>query len=401
MNQSRYHRQTLLPQIGPAGQARLGASHALLVGCGALGCAAADLLVRAGVGTLTIVDRDVVEITNLQRQTLFDERDARAAAPKAEAAAARLARVNSAVRIRPVVADFSSRTAAAIFDGSFVSGFNAEGAARGAGGAGGEGRGGEPLSAAASSSTPDVIIDGVDNFLTRYLLNDLATARNVPLVYAGAVATHAMSMTIRPGATACLRCVFPDVPPPGAAATCDTAGILGPVAAMIAAFQAVEAIKILSGSPDACSRELIELDPWSLSLRRVSLALARDPECPCCGLRRFDFLDGGYDDSTQIICTRHGGGAVQILPHRHEASAPAAGAGKAAGELFLPALLRRLHPHGDFAHSPGVLRGVLERESIDGANPVELTVFADGRAVIRGTTDPVAARAVYARYVGQ
>jgi adenylyltransferase/sulfurtransferase len=223
-NLDRYHRQTLLPGIGDAGQRRLLATHALIVGCGALGSCLADALARAGVGTLTIVDRDLVEITNLQRQILYDESDVREGMPKAEAAARRLREINSSIDIRPVIDDFDARNA-------------------------------ERLSGGA-----DIIIDGLDNFETRYLLNDLAVARGLPYIYGGAVGTQGMSVPILPhprkrvgsggaiswdeeDSTPCLRCIFPDPPPPGSSPTCDTAGVLGPLVSMVAAHQATQALK--------------------------------------------------------------------------------------------------------------------------------------------------------------
>jgi molybdopterin/thiamine biosynthesis adenylyltransferase len=362
---SRYHRQTLLEGIGEDGQQRLASSHALLVGCGALGCTIADQLVRAGVGTLTIVDRDVVELTNLQRQSLFTERDAREALPKAEAAAARLKSVNSQVRVRAVVDDLTHRNAEAIL-------------------------------ASPGGTSPSVLLDGTDNFATRYLLNDLAVRHGIPFVYGGAVATRGMSMTILPSPpgsdpTPCLRCIFPDLPVPGTAQTCDTAGILGPVAAIVASCQAADAIKVLLGRADLCSRTLLEFDLWSNARRRIDLTNARDPECPCCGERRFEFLEGRLAQDAAVICTRTGGGSVQVAPSRESRAAP----------LDLPALARRLAPHGEFTVNTFLLRGTFAHERSDSAHPLELTVFRDGRAIVRGTTEPGFARAVYARYIGE
>ena len=221
-NADRYHRQTLLPDFGNEGQARLSSSHALVVGCGALGCAAADTLTRAGVGRLTIVDRDVVELTNLQRQVLFDESDAAEGLPKAEAARRRLAAINSCVTIHALVQDFNHRTAPRI-----------------AGLAG------------AAPTPPDVILDGTDNFETRLVINDLAVKHGIPYVYAGAVGTKGMQMTVLPpalgGGPPCLRCLVDRPPAPGVLPTCDTAGVLGPVISIVSGVQAAEALKILVG----------------------------------------------------------------------------------------------------------------------------------------------------------
>lgn len=353
----RYHRQAILPDIGEEGQRRLLSGHALIVGCGALGCAQADLLARAGVGTLTIVDRDVVELTNLQRQTLFDERDAREANPKAEAAARRLRAVNSSIAVRPIVADFTHTNAEAIL-----------------------------LDAAAPPV--GVILDGTDNLATRYLLNDLSVKHAVPYIYGGAVATRGMAMSLLPGpASPCLRCVFPEPPTDAALQTCDTAGILGPIVSIVSSLQAVEAIKVLVGRPDLCSTALTELDPWANHSRRLGLDRAKDPACPCCALGQFEFLLGRHAQEVSVICTRNNGGAVQVSPPR-------------AQSLDLKALATRLKEQGGFNLTDRSLRGVLLHEQSEGTFPIELTVFHDGRAIVRGTTEPAFARAIYARYVG-
>lgn len=364
---ARYHRQMLLPGVGPEGQARLARAHAAIVGCGALGCAAADHLARAGVGCLTLVDRDVVEWTNLQRQTLFSEADARDALPKAHAARRRLAEVNSGARLRDVVADLTPANAARLL-------------------------GLHP--ADPEVPTPQVLIDGTDNFETRYLLNDLAVRYGTPLVYGGVVAARGMESTFLPrplpspsgdiGPTACLRCMFEDPPPLGSAPTCDTAGVLGPAVAIVAAVQAADALKILLGRPDLLSPTILDIDLWSNSRRR--LTLQRRPDCPCCGRGRFDFLDRAPDADTALC----GQDAVQI-------AAPAA-----VPHTLLGDLADRLRPHGAVERLGAMLvRTRLEHERADdGARPIHLTVFADGRAIVKGTTRPARARAVYARYVG-
>ncbi|MGE3108708.1 MAG: ThiF family adenylyltransferase [Phycisphaerales bacterium] len=385
----RYHRQMLLPQIGEAGQDRLRGSRVLLVGCGALGCPVADLLVRAGVGRITIVDRDVVERTNLQRQTLFDEADAIAGRSKAEAAAARLRRVNSRVIVDAVVADFSPRNAEPLLEGApdAVVGSDA------------------PTAPDAARSRParraDVLVDGTDNFLTRYLLNDLAVKHGVPLVYGGAVGAAGMSMTIIPGRTPCLRCVFPDAPAPSGPlhATCDTAGILAPVSTLIGAVQAIEVIKLLVGNADAASADLAEFDLWHNRARRFSVVALRSDSCECCVQRNFPFLGGRYDSDVRVICTRHAGGAVQVVPPRR--AGMGAGASDAPGGVHLPTLAQRLRSQGRFDATPSALRGYLDHESGEGMHGIELTVFSDGRAIIRGTTDTGVARSIYARYVGE
>jgi adenylyltransferase/sulfurtransferase len=366
----RYHRQMLLPGIGEAGQRRLIESHALIVGCGALGTMIADALARAGVGTLTIVDRDVVELTNLQRQVLFDEADAAAATPKAEAARARIARINSGIQVRAAVADFNHRSA--------------ERLARGA----------------------DIILDGLDNFETRYLVNDLAVRHGVPYVYGGAVGTSGLTMPVLPHprarrgepwsrvrwteaqATPCLRCLFPEAPPPGTSPTCDTAGVLGSAVAIIAAHQVTEAIKLLTGNIDRLNRALLSVDVWSNELRRFEIGgAAGGGECPCCDRGRFEYLDGESSSATTSLCGRN---AVQVSPPDSPGT----------GRLDLARVAASLAPHGAFTHTRFMLRGEFAAERGEGGQPIELNLFPDGRAIIKGTNQPELARSIYARYIG-
>ena len=337
----RYNRQTILPALGIEGQRKLLGSRVLLVGCGALGSASANLLVRAGVGHLTIVDRDYVEWSNLQRQVLFDEADVRDRIPKAAAAAAKLRRINSDVGVEEVVADFNAT--------------NAERLAAGA----------------------DVIVDGLDNFETRYLLNDVAVKHAIPWVYGGVIATYGMTMTIRPAVSPCLRCVFPEAPPPGAAPTCDTAGVIGPAVEMVAAFQATEVLKLIVGATDALNTSLLAMDIWNVSLDRIPLP---DPDraCPACGKREFPFLDHASLAHTTSLC---GHDAVQVLPH---VSQP----------LDLEELRARLTPVGETSANRFLLRFRPTGQDH------ELTIFSDGRAIVKGTTDSSQARSLYARYVG-
>lgn len=347
---TRYHRQTLLPQIGTAGQARLAASRVLLVGCGALGTVVADQLARAGVGLLRVVDRDVVELTNLQRQVLFDEADAREGTPKAVAAARRLGAINSDVRVEPVVAD--------------LHGGNVEKLA-------GLTEGGPRV---------DLIVDGTDNVDTRYLLNDAAVKHGLPWVYGACVGTEGRVMAIRPPATACLRCVFPEPPGPGELPTCDTAGVLGPVAAVVASLQSVAALKLLTGQASAHANELVSLDLWKGRFRSASLEEAKRPDCPTCGARQFAFLDQPADGRSVTLCGRH---AVQVLPAVRSA------------RIDLTALAERLRPAGRVQATPFLVRCRPE-----GAGEIELTIFADGRAIVHGTSDFDRARSAYARWVG-
>lgn len=386
ISSGRYHRQQILPQISEAGQARLCAGHAVIIGVGALGTHLADTLARTGVGTLTLVDRDVVEWTNLQRQILFTEDDAQRCTPKALAAARAIAGINREVRIEPFVDDLTARNAERLLAGA-TPGFD--------------------------PSAPTVLLDGTDNFETRFLLNDIAIARSLPLVYAGVVGTTGLTATILPGPlppskrfngtgvspvggwrekldssdfpaatpwtpSPCLRCLFDDVPPPGSAPTCDTAGVLGPAVSIVAGFQAVEAIKILSGAWNSISRSLVEIDAWTGSMRRIDTPAARRDDCPCCARRQFVFLESNRGDGATILC---GSNAVQITPSRH-------------AEIDLAALAHRLKPLGAFHANEHILRGALH----DGG--VELTVFPTGRAIIKGAEDAARARAVYARLIG-
>lgn len=357
---SRYHRQSILPGVGDAGQRRLAASHAAIVGLGALGSAIAELLARAGVGTLTLIDRDVVEPTNLQRQCLYAERDLEM--PKAEAGARRLAEINSNLRLIPLVRDFSAGNAEASLS-----------------------------LAGAAEARPGVLLDGADNFDARYLLNDLAVKHAVPYVYGGVVGTRGMRMPVLPPAGPCLRCVFPDAPAPGTQPTCDTAGVLGPAVSVVAAGQASDALRVLLGLPVAPG--LTSFDLWTDDHRR--LAVAKDPACPCCGARRFDYLDARLGTRAVWLC---GQNSVQIFPDR--AAIHADPDDDVAEIVDLPALAERLKAHGPVTATRFMTRASLTAERGDDGGPVHLSVFPDGRALIRGLRDPARARALYDRYIG-
>ncbi|MBL0928221.1 MAG: ThiF family adenylyltransferase, partial [Phycisphaerales bacterium] len=292
----------------------------------------------------------VVEWTNLPRQVLFDEADARLGVPKAEAAREKLARVNSGVAVRAVVADLGA----------------------------GEG---ERLLGLAGGGGLDVILDGTDNFRTRYVLNDIAVKHGVPLVYAGVVGTRGTTMVVRPGLGPCLRCVEPELPAPGTFETCDTVGVLGPAVAVVAGLASASAVRLLAG--DAGEAALVEVDAWTGGWR--TLRPRRDPGCPCCGQRRFEFLDAG-DEASAVLCGRE---SVQLAP-------PASGGVR----IDLAALASRLAAHGRFEVTRYLLRGTLSRERGDGESAIGLTVFPDARAIVTGTTRPERARAIYARYVG-
>lgn len=340
----RHHRQELLSVVGRKGQARLASAHAVVVGLGAIGCAAADLLLRAGVGRMTLVDRDLVDTTNLQRQTLYDDRDAAESAPKAEAARRRLASIDPGVDVAAIVADVTRVNVESMFPGDACA----------------------------------VTLDCTDNYETRYLLNDAAVKRGAALVYAGAVATRAMVMPIVPGGP-CLRCVFMEPPPPDQRETCDTAGVLNAATCAVGALQAGVALRVLLGALPAAAARLTRLDAWSGEASAVSLADAKDPSCPCCALRRFEYLEGDRASDHAALCGRS---AVQITPDARRAA------------LDLALVESRLARHGVARRTAYLVRVSLAAEG------VELTVFPDGRAIIQGTSDPARARAVYARYIG-
>lgn len=343
----RYHRQRILPCMGDAGQASLARSHVLLIGVGALGCQVADLLVRAGVGRLTCIDRDVVELTNLQRQTLFCEADAAERLPKVHAAMRRLNAINSQVRVEAIAADFSARNAL-----DLVRGID-------------------------SASTPHLLIDGTDNFETRYLINDVSVKLGVPYIYGGVIGTRAMAMALRSTPEApCLRCVFPDPPPPGSQPTCDSAGVLGAAVAAAAAWQVALATRVLTGhAPEVV--ELHDGDLWSGSWRTIRVM--REPECPCCGSTpRFEFLEQ-INEQAITLC---GSGAFQVWP------------GAKGTRLDLAQLATRLAAAGNVRSSPFMVRFNAGHEA------VELSIFTDGRAIVKGVEDVAAARGAYARYIG-
>jgi adenylyltransferase/sulfurtransferase len=330
----RYSRQILFPGIGAAGQQRLLDARIVIVGCGALGSFQAGALARAGIGYLRIIDRDYVELSNLQRQWLFDQCDVEQGLPKSVAAARRLAAINSDIRIEPVVADLAPENADELLGESHL------------------------------------ILDGTDNFETRYLVNDYAVSQARPWIYGAAVGSYGISMAVVPGKTACLRCVYPD-PPPGAQPTCETAGVLGSVTALIASLQVSEAIRILCGGEP--SRKITTVDVWTGEIRQISEP-GPQPQCPACGLRQFPYLNGERRAPVSL-CGRN---AVQI----HEGTRP----------LDLKDLAERLAPLGLVRANEFALRFE--------SPPYLLTVFPDGRAIVKGTTDVGVARSLYARYIG-
>jgi len=333
----KYSRQMLFEAIGPEGQEHLVRSSAVLVGCGAIGAAAANLLVRAGLGRLRILDRDFVETSNLQRQTLFDESDASAELPKAVAAERKLRAINSEIQVEGIVADLSPRNASEL-----LSGF--------------------PL-----------ILDGTDNFETRFLVNDFAVQSGTPWIYAAAVASYGITMAILPGQSACLACLLESGEGLGLEETCDTIGVLGPIVNLIASLEVAEALKLLSGRRSALHERLLSCDVWSG--RFQSVRPVRNPECPVCAHRNFPHLAG----RAQPHITMCGRDSVQI--HEHSRS------------LDLKALQKRLAAAiPDVRYNDFLLRFPIP--------PYEITVFRDGRAIVKGTKDPSVARSLYAKYIG-
>jgi len=332
----RYSRQVLFREIGAEGQRKLTASHIVIVGCGATGSALASLLARAGVGTIRIIDRDYVESSNLQRQSLFDEADAAESLPKAIAAARKIAAFNSAIAIEPRVADLTPSNVEALLDGV-------------------------PL-----------ILDGTDNFETRYLINDFAVKNSIPWIYTGAVGSYGVTMNVLPGKTACLTCVFAD-PPQGMSETCETAGILNSAVNLAASIAASEAIKLLVGAEKWVRRTLLSFDVWRNERAEVAADQPR-AGCRTCGEHEFPHLAGeGRPHIT--LCGRN---SVQI----HERHRP----------VNLAQMSEQLKPLGTVRHNDFVLKFWRQ--------PYEMTLFPDGRAIIKGTTDKTIARSLYSRYVG-
>lgn len=335
----RYSRQILFAPIGKFGQERLISSRVLIVGCGALGCAHAETLTRAGVGFLRIVDRDFVEFSNLQRQTLFSETDARERMPKAVAAKNRLAAINSEIEIEAVVADVNHSNVEDLIKDC------------------------------------DLILDGTDNFQTRYLINDACVKLDKTWIYGAAVSSYGATMTIIPHKTPCLRCIFEEMPDAGSSPTCDTAGVIQPIISTISAVQTVEAIKILTGSFDKLHRSLMQFDVWENDWRKIKLGKPNN-DCETCGNGNFEFLAAENMEFSAVLCGRN---AVQIAPPKQTL-------------IDLENLAMKLKNLGEVKQNEYLLR------FISGA--YELTIFRDARAIIRGTDDVSTARSLYAKFVG-
>ncbi|MCI0349669.1 MAG: ThiF family adenylyltransferase [Acidobacteriales bacterium] len=332
----RYSRQILFAPVGQEGQQRLAASRVVIVGCGATGSALASLLARSGVGELSVIDRDYVEPSNLQRQSLFDEQDAAESIPKAIAAARKLAALNSAVKVESHVTDLTPENAQQLLSGT------------------------------------DLLLDGTDNFETRYLLNDHAVSTSTPWIYIAAVGSYAATMNIVPGVTACLTCVFPESPK-GMIETCETAGILNSAVNLAASLAASEALKLLVGAREQLRASLLGWDVWTNQRSEVRATSPR-PDCQTCGAKNFIHLTGAARPHI-TLCGRN---SVQI--HERQRT------------VDFSELSARLEPHGRVRHNEFVLKFWRD--------PYEMTLFPDGRAIFKGTTDTALARSLYARFVG-
>lgn len=336
---NRYSRQVLFAGIGEEGQRRLLNSRVVIIGCGALGSAQAESLARAGIGSLRIVDRDFVEFSNLQRQTMFTESDADERLPKAIAAANHLAQINSEISLEPEIADVNHSNIEALIQGC------------------------------------DVVIDGTDNFATRYLINDACVKHGLNWIYGAAVGSYGVTMTIRPGVTPCLRCIFPEAPPAASAPTCDTAGVIMPIINVVAAVQVSEALKLLTGNEESLHGSLMQFDIWTNQWRSISIGEPAE-NCVTCSLRQFDSLDSDSAEFAAVLCGRH---AVQVSP-----ALPA--------HVNLVELGERLAPAGEVQGNEYLLRFR--------TGEFEMTIFQDARSIIRGTDDIGTARSLYAKFIG-
>lgn len=335
----RYSRQILFAGIGKEGQDRLLNSRALIIGCGALGSAQAESLARAGVGRLRIADRDFVEFSNLQRQTMFTESDAADRLPKAIACANHIREINSDIEVEAEIVDVNHSNIERLIQNC------------------------------------DVVLDGTDNFATRYLINDACVKHHVKWIYGAAVGSYGVTMTVRPNETPCLRCVFPEAPPAASAPTCETSGVIMPIISVVAAVQVSEALKLLAGQTKDLHGSLMQFDVWRNEWRRIALG-GNSADCATCALRRFETLDAEESEFAAVLCGRH---AVQISPAR-----PA--------RVDLSALSHKLQSVGEVKANDYLLRFR--------TGDYELTVFQDARSIIRGTDNIATARSLYAKYIG-
>jgi adenylyltransferase/sulfurtransferase len=339
MVKERYSRQILFAGIGAEGQERLLNSKVLIVGCGALGSAQAEMLARAGVGKLRIIDRDFVEFSNLQRQTMFSERDAEEKLPKAIACKNRIAEINSEIAVEAEVADVNFSNIERLIKDCAV------------------------------------VLDGTDNFSTRYLINDACVKHRVNWIYGAAVSSYGVTMAVIPKETPCLRCVFEDMPPAGSAQTCDTAGIIMPIISVVAAMQVSEALKLLTGKKDKLHRSLMQFDVWQNEWQKIKLNAPRE-DCQTCALEKFETLDADAGEFAAVLCGRD---AIQISPPTQT-------------KIDLQTLAEKLQPSGEVRVNPYLLRFR--------HGDYELTVFQDARAIVKGADDVTIARSLYAKFIG-
>ena len=335
----RYSRQILFNGIGKEGQRRLLNSRATIIGCGALGSSHAEALGRAGVGNLRVVDRDFVEFSNLQRQTMFTEADAKERLPKAIACAKHISEINSDIQVEAEIIDVNHSNIERLIQDC------------------------------------DLVLDGTDNFATRYLINDASVKHNVKWIYGAAVGSYGVTMTIRPGVTPCLRCIFPEPPPAASAPTCDTSGVIMPIINVVSAVQVSEALKLLTGDVDSLHKSLMQFDVWRNEWRRISVG-EPSADCLTCGQREFESLRAERLESAAVLCGRQ---AVQISPSQ-------------AATIDLAALTQKLQAVGEVKANEYLVRFR--------TGDYELTVFRDARSIIRGTDCIATARSLYARYVG-
>ncbi len=335
----RYSRQVLFSGIGAEGQRRLLQSKVLIVGCGALGTAHAESLARAGVGRLRIADRDFVEASNLQRQTMFTERDAADRIPKAIAAASHIGEINREIDVEPEIADVNHSNVERLVKGC------------------------------------DLVLDGTDNFATRYLINDACVKHKIDWIYGAAVGSYGVTMTIQPHQTPCLRCVFEEAPPAASAPTCDTAGVIMPIISLVSAVQVAEALKLLTAQTQSLHRSLMQFDVWRNEWRKINPG-PPSPECLTCGLGKFATLEAASGDFAAVLCGRN---AVQISPAQ-------------ATQLNFEELAERLRGTGEVKFNEYLLRFR--------TGDFELTVFQDARSIVRGTSEIKMARSLYAKYIG-
>jgi molybdopterin/thiamine biosynthesis adenylyltransferase len=339
---ARYSRQVLFSPIGLEGQRKLVGSRVAIVGMGALGTVLANHIVRAGIGYVRLIDRDFVDTSNLQRQMLYDEEDAATTTPKAIAAARRLQLVNSQVTIEPHVTDLNSTNAEELL------------------------------------SDVDLILDGTDNFSVRFLINDVSIKLGIPWIYGGAVASRGVSLTIIPGQTPCLRCLFTQAPAAGAAETCDTAGVIGGIIHVVASFQATEALKLLIGASEHLNFKMQQWDLWFNQHSAISVAGALKSDCPACELKQFDYLEAGVEsDTIQSLCGRN---SVQIHP-------------VVPSTKPLEYWEERLKPLGPVEKNRFLLK-------FQAAPDLYMIIFPDGRVLIQGTDDLIHAKSLYSRYIG-